>query len=157
MVIKSETLLFEGLKPFSVNAAYVRTLNGVRKSDGASQFCSQIFNILSRLDEAAQLAGLREAFNEALHSYEIEMVAYYPRPVFFTKKGTISSKTIDLSNAEKLIIDCLFLPKFHEQSFPNGSLNLNMDDRNLTSLISKKLPADRLVIEVKISIVERPA
>lgn len=151
------TFILPGLKPFSVNASYVRTFNGVSKSSGASEFCSQIFNIMSRESESAKLKQLREAFDVDKHAWSCSIVAYYPHSEYFTKKSQVSSKTIDLSNGEKLIIDCFFLPKFHTEAFPQGAQNLNSDDRYIVDLSSKKRPAESRFIEVTIEIVDKPA
>lgn len=155
--ILSHTFNFANLKPFSVNASYVRTFSGVTKSSGAHEFSAQIFNVISRESEAAKLEELRNLFDEAKHAWCLTIIAHYPEAEFYTKKGTISSKTIDLSNAEKLIIDCLFLPKFHNLPFPQGAQNLNSDDRHIVDMISKKRPAKDRLIQVSISIVDRVA
>lgn len=152
----SETFLFKGLKPFSVNASYIRTFAGVSKSSGATEFAAQIFNCLTQHDNQVKVAKLKSEFNEITHAYSVAIVAYYPESEFYTKKGTISSRTVDLSNAEKGLIDCLFLPKFDALPFPQGANNLCVDDRCIVDMSSKKRPAKERAIEVTITIVERP-
>lgn len=155
--ILSHTIKFADLKPFSVNASYVRTFNGVRKSSGASEYSAQIFNVISRESEAAKLQELQSKFDPKEHCYKLKITAYYPEAEYYTKKHELSSKTIDISNAEKLIVDCLFLPKFNEEPFPYGARNLNCDDRYLVEMTSRKLGANKRLIEVTIEIWPKPA
>jgi hypothetical protein len=150
------TFTLPGLKPFSINAAYVRTHSGVHKSQGASQFCSQIFHILGREVNQAKLTELREHFNVDKHVWICNMTAFYPHTEYFNKKGHISSKTIDCTNWEKLIVDAIWLPKFHNESFPQGCPNLNSDDRFLVYMSSHKQPAEQRSIEVTIEIIDKP-
>lgn len=152
--ILSHTFKLPGLKPFSVNASYVRTFGGVAKSNGAREFCAQIFNHLHNQAAQEKLTALRALFDPQKHAYEVSITAYYPADEFYTKKGQISNKTIDMSNGEKLIIDCFFLPKFCSEPFPYGCQNLECDDRFINTLVSHKKVGATRAIEVCIKIVE---
>lgn len=154
--ILSHTFKFPDLKPFSVNASYVRTYHGVTKSSGASEFCSQIFNIISRESEAVKLQELREKFNTKEHCYKVVLTAYYPESEYYTKKHEMSNKTVDVTNFEKMIVDCLFLPKFNHEPFPYGAANLNIDDRYLAEMRSRKLGANKRLIEATVEIWPKP-
>lgn len=154
--ILSHTLIFPDLKPFSINATYSRTQNGVFKSSGATEFCAQLFNVMGRSENQQKLQELRTKFDPKLHAYALNIVCFYEPEMFFTKKGDISSRTLDISNCEKLIVDALMLPKYHEESEPYGAPNLNCDDKMLVQMISTKLPAHKAAIRVDISIVDKP-
>ena len=156
MAILTHTFIFPGLKPFSVNASYVRTFAGVTKSSGASEYCAQIFNIMARQDFQQKLQELKSAFKETEHAFEVHMIAFYPESEFYTKKGLLSNRTIDISNGEKAILDCLWLPKFNEEPFPYGAPNLSCDDRFITKMISEKRKSHERRIEVTISVIEKP-
>lgn len=74
-------------------------------------------------------------------SIEIEIDIYYPNWVFYTAKGTISSKTFDVSNTEKILIDLLL-----------GDI-LQINDKNVTKLISSKQPAKGYGININLALV----
>lgn len=101
------------------------------------------------------ITTLREQFDANKHSYEVTFTAYYPRNTYFTKQGRISSKTMDLSNFEKPLLDLIFLPKYHNSFFPYGCPNLNVDDKLVSKLTSSKKSCDNLdiTIEVQINII----
>lgn len=154
--ILSHSFVLPNIKPFSVNSSYVPTAQGFYKSSGANEHAIQIFNILNRPENQSKLEELRLKFDPKLHAYKVEMTAYWPAEEYLTKKGIMSNRTIDCSNFEKGIIDCFFLPKFHERCFPDGCPNLNIDDRYVYQLISQKLPANKRQIDVIISIEHQP-
>jgi hypothetical protein len=155
--ILSHTFKFPDLKPFSVNASYVRTYSGVTKSSGAREFSAQVFNIISRDIEAAKLSELRSKFDPKEHCYKVQITAYYPESEYYTKKHEMSSKTLDITNFEKILVDCLFLPKFNDEPFPYGAPNLNCDDRYLAEMASRKLGANKRLLEITISVHQKPA
>jgi hypothetical protein len=104
----------------------------------------------------ANLKQLREAFDPQLHCYAIDLTFYYEHADFYTKKGQVSSKTQDLSNCEKILIDCICLPKFFTEYPPYGIENLNVDDRFVVDLVSRKRPADKQAVHFTISIIDKP-
>jgi len=61
----------------------------------------------------------------------------------------LSSKAFDVSNMKKPLIDLIFLPKYFNQKPPYGAKNLNIDDKYITDLSSKKRisPTDEPYIE----------
>lgn len=149
-------LKFPGLKPFSVNSAYVRTFAGVSKSSGASEFCSQVFNYMTWADNAAALKDIKEAFKETEHCLKFELTAFYTPEIYFTKKSILSNRTVDQTNWEKILLDCLCLPKFNELPFPQGAPNICADDRFVSYSPSAKLPSLKAGIKVVITILPKP-
>lgn len=143
-----------GLKPLSVNSTYVRTLNGVMKTSAATEWFYSAFHILSSEENKQKLKELREYFDPKKHVYSFEIVALYPKKIFFTKQGTVNSKTIDVSNFEKSIIDIFCLKRYFNNPSPAGCENLNTDDRYVTDLTSRKAVSsdDEPRIEVEIYI-----
>jgi Holliday junction resolvase RusA-like endonuclease len=60
----------------------------------------------------------------------------------------INAQSLDLSNVEKLIVDALFIDK-HEN-------NLQIDDRNITRMVSEKCFGEDYRIEITIHIKALP-
>lgn len=120
-------------KGFSVNAAYYAS----RKIK--TQACRDWEQVmLHQLDDIKDLVDLADTYRETGGSFFIEIVHEYPHHIFFNKQGTISSKTFDCSNVEKLLIDLIF------------GRTLGIDDKNITELVSKKRVGAQHCIKVKI-------
>ena len=77
-------------------------------------------------------------------------------PHLYTAKEALSSKAHDCTNFEKPIVDLLCLPSYYGTNAPYSMLNLNVDDKYVTRVISTKCHglADRLDIIIKV--VNRP-
>lgn len=129
------------VEPISVNATSQRDKRF--KSVKYRQWETMVLLSLTSEDSQQKLQQIRDAYEHGSHSFEVELTAHYPRELYFTKSGVISNRTLDNSNWEKPIIDLLFLPKYHELKPPSGAPNINVDDRYITSLLSRKLPYDK--------------
>ena len=140
------------IKPFSINAMYYG--DGRTKTQAARDWSYQIFHRLSQEAIAKSLAELRSYFETDKHSYQVDFVVTYPKDKFYTKKGSISARTMDLSNWEKPLIDLIFLPKYFDKEPPYGCKNLNIDDKYITKLSSSKGIGETTNILVKICILE---
>jgi len=141
------------LKPFSINAMYYGDQR--IKTREAHEWSAQVFNQLATPDNQAELKKLREHFNIQEQAYNVHLTAYYPDKILFRQDGALSAKAHDLSNWEKPLIDLIFLPKHHKVSVPYGCNNLNVDDKYVTRLSSRKIPAPDQVhrIEIRLAIV----
>lgn len=146
--------VLHNIKPFSINATYYG--NGFIKTSKAREWAMDIFHRLSTPENEQALRELREAFNPKLHGFIFRMTAFYPRSQFYTKQGQISNKTFDMSNCEKGLIDLFCLPKHSISPSPVGCQNLQVDDRYIVELVSKKKCTDSEEprIEVEIELVE---
>lgn len=141
--------------PISVNSTYyANKRHGMRPE--AKEFQENCFYAMSSQENKTKFEALRSAFDATKHGYSVTLVTDIPKHHFYTKAGLISNKTCDLSNVEKLTIDTLFLPKHFGTNVPKQAENLNIDDKFLISLVSKKRPIDGLnyCIHVEIEIVE---
>jgi hypothetical protein len=147
------TFYLPGIKPLSINSTYTNVGKGRAKTQAARDWTTEFFHTLSTQSNLDNLMQLREKFNPEEHYYSIKIEMQYPESIFWKKGAGISAKTVDLSNFEKSIIDCLFLPKFHVTPFPYGCENLNIDDKYVAELRSSKVPGDqhsvKVVIEIK--------
>ena len=152
--------------PFSINKMFLRN----RKYTVAAR--KYRFTVLKALQEkanAAKLKQIREAFNPLIHSFSITLISHYPTVTFFNKKGTISARTMDLTNTEKLLVDCFFSQKYTSKKWlldrkgTEKSLyspfkllqNAGHDDRYVSDLKSLKRPtnASNPYQEVRVDIV----
>lgn len=114
---------------------------------------------LAKPEPEAAMAALREAFDADKYAFHVTLTCYYPTKEFFNKqKGTISTRTIDVSNFEKNILDCMFGQEFHGSMAPYGCNNINANDKYIVQLISKKEAWENstFAIKVEIELVEAP-
>lgn len=111
----------------------------VRSAD-ARNWARSVFTELNKPYNLQKMKEFREHFDEKTMSIGIEIGVYYPK--LYTKCGKIHKYTYDCSNFEKPLIDLIFDKKFFKRPAPEGCKNLNVDDRFITELVSKKLQSD---------------
>lgn len=143
-----KNLKIKNLKPLSINNTYYN----FNLTSKARKWMDELFFQLNEQPNLDAMAELREVFEPEKHCFHIELTAYYPRDVFFTKKGTVSAKTHDITNWEKALVDCIFLKKHFEQPFPRGCKNLNTDDKYIVEMRSKKAPHSEGQYEITVGI-----
>ena len=119
------------------------------KSAAYSNWHYSVQQLLKAPKISKALEELREFFDESIHSYSVNLTSYYPPEILFTREAKMSAKAHDLSNIEKPLIDILFLPVHHKDS-----ANLNVDDKFISDLSSKKRPLEDYCIEVEFEILE---
>lgn len=140
------------VKPFSINAIHYR--DGKRKTVEAREWECTIFNALSTTKHLADMKELKTAFDPLRHGFAIKLTCYYPEIMYKTKLGNISSKTMDITNWEKPLVDVLFLDKYSLYDPPFGVQNLQTDDKYIVSMHSRKLshkePNTKIEIVVKL-------
>lgn len=141
------------LKTFSVNQMYYG--NRQIKTVAAKEWSYTVFHELSKKHNQEELLKLREYFDPSKHVYVLNMTAYYPKEILFTKKGYISGRAHDITNWEKPLVDLIFHPKYFDISTPYGCKNLNIDDKFVTDCYSKKRPSldDNYSIKITLRIV----
>jgi hypothetical protein len=125
------------LEPLSINSTYIRGHNGVVKSSAARQWTQTLFHMLNQPQHIGAFAWLRD-IDLKTQGYKFTITTVYEESVFFTKKKELSSRTQDLSNTEKSLIDCFCLPKFAVEEPPYGIQNLQCDDKHVVELVSRK-------------------
>jgi len=142
------------LPTVSINSFYyANKRHGIRAE--AREWQHKFFHYLSQDHNATKLEELRNAFNETKHGYTVDFIFGVPEAKLVNKAGSLSSRAIDLSNCEKSIIDVLFLPKHFDEKPPYGCRNLNIDDKFLLGLSSKKIIAEDEGMIITVSIVDR--
>ncbi len=125
------------IEPLSINSTYIRGHNGVVKSTAARNWTQTLCHTLTAHTE--KFKQLRESINLKEQGYRFTITTVYSKDTFFTKKGEMSSRTQDLSNTEKSLIDVFCLQKFAVEAPPYGVLNLMCDDKHVIELVSRKM------------------
>lgn len=151
MINMKHTILLP-VKALSINKYKCRDQRYL--TSAAKDFISTVLHLISEEKNAAKLKELRDYFNPKKHMHKVSITQYYPNDEFFTAEGSISSRTMDCSNFEKVLIDILLLPKHYGNSPPNTAQNLKIDDKFIVDLNSKKRPsmASDHLLEVEIEI-----
>lgn len=144
------------LEPFSVNRTYYRDKR--HKTQDFRDWELAAINAFALPAVQQKLQRVRDAFDAQRHGFIVRFKYMYPKSVLFNKQGQISSRAEDLSNIEKPLLDVLFLPKYHVQSFPWGCPNVNADDKYVLRLNSSKTisPNDGHYIQISIAVIDLP-
>jgi hypothetical protein len=129
-----ETYDFEiAIKPFSINSMYYATVK--TKTKEYLQWQESFHRAIAEHKQC--LMSLKR---EGRYEYFVTLVATYPKEIFTNSFGVVSAKTIDLSNWEKSFVDQLFL------------YTIDIDDRYITKLSSKKEDGDEYKIYCRVSV-----
>lgn len=137
------------LKAFSINSMFHKNRSWTTKE--YKDWSAQVFFKLANYEKTFE--DLRNFFDPKKHGFAIDLKFYYPSNILYTKSGSLSARAHDISNIEKPLIDLLFLPTFFEKSVPYGCKNLNIDDKFIIDMRSKKLPAEEHRIDIEIQVV----
>ena len=122
-------------KPVSINNFYyANKAHGIRTE--AKEWQSDLFIELAKNVNKEIITNLKAKFDPKIHGYKFVITYHAPASTYYNKKGELSSRQIDLSNCEKSLIDVFMLPKYNGVY---GACNLDMDDKWLIELSSKKL------------------
>jgi hypothetical protein len=132
---------------FSINSMY----HGNRKFGKTSKAKDWSYQVNFYVDKyAEQLIAMKKDFDPQKHGFKVSMLFGYKD--FYNKAGSISSKVEDLSNVEKPLLDLIFLPDNHGP-LPYKSRNLNIDDKYVVELQSRKVRSDHDFISVTVELV----
>ena len=142
------------LKPFSINAMFCRDKR--HKTIEAQEWSCSVLVALALKENKKKLKELRQYFDPMKHVYKVDLTFFYPKHVLYRKDGGISARAHDLSNVEKPLIDLIFLPMFYDRPSPYGAKNLNIDDKYVTDLRSRKRVGKDFRIRVTLNIKDLP-
>lgn len=146
MGIKARLVLYN-CRPFSINNAfYKRTFN---MTAICRKWRKTIIEALKKPANQEQLDYFRKNFNPARHGISIAISHTIPKSNFFTTKGEVSRRSMDLTNIEKLLVDIIFDSRFSERNEIN---NLAIDDKFIVKLYSEKIVGKmwKVVVELKL-------
>ena len=130
MVIEFE---LEG-RAFSVNKAYYATRKVLTAEAKAWQA-----DIAAQLEELKCLSEFALEFKDTPGPIELRLCFNYPHHAFYNQQGQISSKTFDVDNSCKLLIDMLFS-------------TMGVNDKNIVKLVAEKRVGARHSIGVRIAL-----
>lgn len=144
------------LKPLSINSTYYHGSARYGKNTKAKDWTYDAFSELMYFENKEKLKLLRDYFDVSKHAYLVSLNWKFPKSILITKTNTLSSKAHDLSNIEKSIIDILFLPSNFSDDKSQGCLNLNIDDKHMLQLHSKKSlsESEDYSLEITVEIVD---
>jgi len=140
-------------KPFSINSMYYRNRSIITTE--ARNWQSSVLRCIEDISSQKRIKEFKDYYDPKINALEIEVQSYYLESDLITKNGTLSSKTFDLSNVEKPIIDLLTSKTYSTEICSN----LEIDDKNCIRLISLKGIANEpalIVIVRKINKSELP-
>lgn len=135
--------------PFSINKYYYYGKPKVVRTQAARKWGENIHKQLLDLGLNDQFEKARKLYNPKTMGIAVKLVFGIKRERFFTKRGTINRRAMDLSNIEKPLIDLIFAEKYLKR---DGICNLGIDDQYICKLESEKAPADIDTIAVEITI-----
>lgn len=134
-------------QPFSVNSISFRDKR--HQTPEYRQWIVHICNHLLKPKAQNTMKKFRDCFNPKKHRVSIDITFNYPEEILFTKKGSMSAKAHDVSNIEKPLIDVLFLPRYFDRC-----KNLNIDDKYISDMSSRKRVAESHLIEIELNILD---
>ena len=143
------------LKPFSINAMFCRDKR--HKTIEAQEWSCSVLVALALKENKKKLKELRQYFDPKKHVYKVDLTFFYPKHVLHKKEGGISARAHDLSNVENPLIDLIFLPIFYDRPSPYGAKYLNIDDKYITDLRSRKRVGKDFRIRVTLNIKDLPS
>lgn len=126
------------------------------KTIEAQEWSCSVLVALALKENKKKLKELRQHFDPKKHVYKVDLTFFYPKHVLFRKDGGISARAHDLSNVEKPLIDLVFLPMFYDRPSPYGAKNLNIDDKYIIDLRSRKRVGKDFRIRVTLNIKDLP-
>ena len=108
------------------------------KTTQAREWSYQVFNHLNHISNIKNMKAFRESFNSDIEAIEADLTFYFPEDIILLKKGGISGRAFDITNMEKCIVDLIFDKQYFEKDPPYGCENLNLDDKYIISMQSRK-------------------
>lgn len=135
------SLYFPLIKPITLNHATKYRAVGRRamsyKSPAYKKLESQINSLMNKGNNKKAVSKFNKNFDENKHQLQVEYKFYYP--IKLKGKNRISKTSMDLSNIEKNIQDCIFK-------------SLIADDSCITRLVSEKIHSEQIEIKTSIKI-----
>jgi hypothetical protein len=114
-----------------------------------AELCRQLNHPINK----AAMSELRLAFDPSKHCFTV-FVDYYT-PKFFNKDKQISAQSMDVGNITKTLLDVVFTPNFNGTGAYQCD-NLNVDDKFITMLVTKKSPAKDFKTNITICVKKLP-
>ena len=134
---KSESVTFLLNCPaFSINKLYYATKKS--RTQDARNWSALVFQEMAMPYNNQQLMKFKGLYDPKTMAIGLNLTFRFPEAILFNKSGTLSSRAPDCSNIEKPLQDLLFEPRFNDRPVPMGAPNLEMNDKFVTDLNSKR-------------------
>ena len=141
--------------PYSINKAYYRNRQLTKE---CRQWRENFLLQLQNPKIQKLMAKIRKQFDSQKHSLSVCYHFYYPKSILLTKSGTISKRSMDLTNIEKLVQDNIFEERYNGRVIHDTTItNLNIDDKYITKLHSSKNLGKSYQVLVEIEILPIPS
>lgn len=124
------------IKAFSVNATSYRDSRFKTK-----EYQDWYYRVCELLEDHKELHELADDWRASGGYFKVHMLFQYPEHIFWNRDKTVSSKTFDLTNCEKNLLDAIF--RF-----------MDINDKHVVLLSSCKLPAASYSIVIRIQILQ---
>jgi len=123
--------------PFSINKAYYRNR---QLTQDARKWRKEFLLQLQDKNIQKDLAAFHAEFDPKLHGIKASYRFCFPSDKLLTKKGTVSARSCDLTNIEKLVQDNIFDNRFNGRKIDNIIIsNLDIDDKFIIQCHSCKI------------------
>lgn len=123
------------IKGFSVNAYHYRDKR--HKTKEAREWEEKVDDLLQ---EHKMLLDIADTWREGGGVFHVHFTYVYPAYMFYNNMGRVSSKTFDLTNVEKPLLDRI-MNEF-----------MDVDDKSVTKLVSIKEPGAMHCIRVRLEL-----
>lgn len=123
------------IKAFSINAYHYSDKR--HKTAEARAWEEQV---LALLQDEKLLVDMADMWRKSGGTFRVHMTFGYPQHLFYNKAGAVSSKTFDLSNTEKPLLDLIF------------NRTMDVDDKHVVVLHSRKVPGSSYYIDFDIEL-----
>lgn len=141
--------------PFSINSAYYNKGGGKVRTKECRAWGDDVLQQLQLYKQ--QILEFKNIYDAEKHGLSLDLTFNIPKRYYYTVEGRVSSRSADLTNVEKLIQDLLFDSRFNGRAVNGKKIyNLDINDKCVLQLSSKKLPSDRFRIEVSVSLIPLP-
>ncbi len=120
-------------KAFSINKMHYRDQRF--KTAEYKDWATKVLHLLSEIKELYDMGG---DWQRSGGVFAVEFEFVYPAYIYYNKSKQVSSKTFDLSNVEKPLLDLIF-----------GD-TMEVNDRNVVKLVSSKRAGAMYAINVSI-------
>ena len=122
------------IKAFSVNATSYRDSRFKTK-----EYQDWYTKVCELLEDHKELHELADDWRKDGGYFKVDFSFHYPEHIFWNRNKTVSSKTFDLTNCEKNLLDAIF--RF-----------MDINDKHVVLLKSSKHPGIGYEIKIKIQI-----
>lgn len=124
------------IKPVSVNAY---TYGSKKWKTQEARDYEREFNKLLEPYLSAMIL-MAETWRKSYGTYKVGVTVTHPCAIFYTRKGQVSSKSFDVDNVLKPILDMVFR-------------RMDVNDKHVTELTSRKIPGEAWEIRVSLELI----